>query len=165
MHLLDIAIILLILVGLTVHTYLDNFYDQGRLPYSRSFSVFVNVFALIYFVSFIWMFGVAIGLVIGLLCYFQIIYSAGLWVFLIPYLVRIKHAPEKNNVNLLVYWCHSKLILLLGILTVINFFITPYGSVSMLFNDNYWAPAVVFAAVLIGGNIMRKIIMPIFVKS
>ena len=65
---------------------------------------------------------------------------------------------------MLVYWFHSKIAISVGVLSAVNFFITPYGSVSRLFHGEYLMPALIALSVLVGGNIVRMIIMPIFAK-
>lgn len=95
---MNIAVIILVLIGLVVHRYLSGFWEQGQLPYSMGFLFFANLFALVYLVSFIWMFGIIGGIITTLLCYFQIVYSAGLWVFSIPGLINMHKSLDNFQI-------------------------------------------------------------------
>jgi len=154
MHPLEIIILLLIQIGLIIHYYLDVFFDLKRLPFPSAFSLFVNIFLLVYAVNFIWMFGIWFGLLLTILCYFSIAHSAVLWMFLIPLSLEMKRSPETVKLNPLIHWCHSKVILLAGILGVINIFTSPYASVLKQF-DNYTEPLLALAIFIIAGNILR----------
>jgi hypothetical protein len=156
---LNIAIIILILLGLIVHRYLSTFWEQRQLPYPMGFLFFANSFALIYLVNFIWMFGVIGGIVVALLCFLQILYSAGLWVFLLPGLISMHKSFdnfEVPKVNPLVYG---------GFLTAINFFVSPYKSMWELMGDNVWRPILIFLGILVIGNIARVTVMSKFMKE
>lgn len=67
--------------------------------YSFGFLFFANSFAVTCLASFVWMFGTVAGVVVFLLlCYLQVVYSAGLWVFSLSWLIamhrdRSSHAP------------------------------------------------------------------------
>jgi hypothetical protein len=163
---LNAIIIVLILVGLTTHRYLSTFWEQNKLPYPMGFNIFANLFALIFLVGYIWIFGVVPGIIVSILSYFQIVYSAFLWVFLLPYLI----STMRNNfsdtviafmcppkVNPLIYGGFSILVIILGILVASNFFISGYKSAWNLISDNYWTVALVSLGVLVLGNIVRLI--------
>jgi hypothetical protein len=165
MNTITISIILLVLVGLTIHTYLDSFYHVGRLPYPASFSLFVSLFAVSYAFSFTWAFGVVAGVIISLLCFFQLIHSAVLWLFQVPRLVWLQHAREEPRVSMLVYWFHSPIAVAVGVLAAISCFKVPYGSASKIFHGDYWTPALACLAVLVIGNIVRTIVLRFIVKS
>jgi len=160
---LDIIIIVLILIGLTVHRYLTTFWEQGRLPYSAGFTRFANLFALIYLVSFIWMFGAVAGIIVSILCYFQIVYSAALWLFLLPFLLSM-YGTHRNfttppQVNPFIYGGFSFIVIILGVLTIANFFISEYKSILELSDGNFWTLVLSFLAILIVGNVVRIVIM------
>jgi hypothetical protein len=125
---LNVVIIVFILLGLTIHRYLTAFWEQGLLPYSLGFLVFANFFALTYLVSFVWMFGMVAGVVVFLLCYLQVVYSAGLWVFSLPGLISRYRATTIPRVNRLVYGNFSLIVMIIAALTVMNFFVSPYKS-------------------------------------
>lgn len=165
---LNITIIILILLGLIVHRYLTTFWEQGQLSYSMGFLFFANSFALIYLVSFIWMFGIIGGVIIALLCFLQIIYTAGLWVFSLPGLISM-HKSINNftipKVNSLAYGGFSFLVIIVAILTAINFFVSPYKSMWELMGDNVWTPLVIFIGILVIGNIARVAVMSKFMKK
>jgi hypothetical protein len=165
---LNIAIIILILLGLIVHRYLSTFWEQRQLPYPMGFLFFANSFALIYLVNFIWMFAVIGGIVVALLCFLQILYSAGLWVFLLPGLISMHKSFdnfEVPKVNPLVYGGFSFLVIIVAILTAINFFVSPYKSMWELMGDNVWRPILIFLGILVIGNIARVTVMSKFMKE
>lgn len=165
---LNFAIIILVLVGLIVHRYLSGFWEQGQLPYSFGFLFFANSFAIIYLVSFIWMFGIIGGIIVALLCYFQVVYSAGLWVFSLPGLINMHKSfdnLEIPKVNPLVYGGFSFLVIIVEILTVINFFVSPYKFTWELMGDNLLIPILIFLGILVIGNIGRVAVMSKLMKK
>lgn len=161
---LNVAIILLILVTLTVHRYLSAYWEQGRLPYSLGFLVFVKVFFLLLLVSLVWMLGVVAGVIATALCFLQVVCSAGLWAFLLPSLVRM-HKNPLAGVNLLVYGGFSYLVGLLAVLTVVNFFVSPYKSVWALIRENALTCGLVLGGILIIGNLARVVVLSVAVKD
>jgi len=165
---LNIIIIILILIALTTHRYLTAFWEQRQLPYSAGFMLFANVFALLYLVSFIWMFGAVAGIIISVLCYFQIIYATFLWIILLPWLM-LMHRPNRNfalpEVNPFIYGGFSFLVIILGVITIVNFFISEYKSMLEFFNGSPWILAIVLLAILIIGNVSRIVIMSKLVKG
>jgi len=165
---LNIAIIVFILFGLIVHRYLTTFWEQGQLPYSMGFLFFANSFALTYLVSFIWMFGIIGGIVVALLCFLQVVYSAGLWVFSLPGLISMHKSLDNftiPKVNPLVYGGFSFIVIIVAILTVINFFVSPYKSMWELMGENVWTPILIFLGILVVGNIGRVAVMSKFMKE
>jgi len=181
---LNIGLIALIIFGLTLHRYLSAFYDQGMLPYSNAFLIFANLFALTYVVSFIWMFGAVAGVIVALLCFFQVPYHAVLWIFVIipnflnkqavtnirknPSYNKLKlyalHSPASaryipfalnRRMNLLAYYGFCILPLLVAALTAVNFFVSPYKIMWILIRTNVWTIMFVLAGVLFLGNVAR----------
>jgi len=181
---LSISIIAIILVGLTVHRYLSGFYEQGMLPYPNGFLAFANFFAFAYLVSFIWMFGIVAGIIVALMCFFQVPYHAVLWVFvIIPNLLNKRaarnirknpsynkfkmyalHSPGsaryipfalKRRMNLLVYGGFCILPLIVAVLTAVNFFVSPYKIMWILIRKDFGTIMFVFAGVLFVGNVAR----------
>jgi hypothetical protein len=153
---------------MVIFRYLDGFWEQGRLPYPIAFSLFSNIFALAYFTSFIWMFGVVGGLIISLLCFFQIVHSAFLWIFLLPNLISTFKSLDNRiipKVNALVYGGFSYLVVILMILTGVNVVVSPYKSMWRLIEKNIWIPILIFLCILVVGNIMRVIVMSKFLKN
>ncbi len=165
---LSITIIVFILIGLIVHRHLTAFWEQGMLPYSMGFLLFANSFALIYLVSFIWMFGIIGGIVVALLCYLQVVYCAGLWVFLLPVLISWQKSLDNftiPKVNPLVCGRFSFLVIIVAILTVINFFASPYKSMWELMGENVWTHILIFIGILVIGNVGRVAVLPKFTKK
>jgi len=192
---LSIIIIALILVGLTVHRYLSGFYEQGMLPYSNGFLVFANFFALTYLVSFIWTFGIVAGVIVALLCFFQVTHSAVLWIFLIiPHLLNMQKVsnirknpsfsppvmtegmavtslPKVNlfalnlRMNLLAYEGFCFLILIVTVLTSVNFFVSPYKIMWNLIGKDFWTTLIVFAGVLFLGNVARVVCYKVWLRG
>ncbi len=166
--LISLTIIILILVGLIAHRSLTTFWEQGQLPYSMGFLFFANSFALIYLVSFIWMFGIIGGIVVAFLCYLQVVYSAGLWVFSLPGLINMHKSLDNfeiPKVNPLVYGGFLFLVITIAILTAINFFVSPYKSIWELMGKNGWIPILIFFGILVIGNIARIFAMSKFMKK
>lgn len=165
---LNITIIIFILLGLVVHRYLTTFRQLWHLPYPMGFLFFANAFALIYLVSFIWMFGIIGGIIIALLCFLQIVYSAGLWVFSLPGLISMHKSLDNftiPKVNPLVYGGFSFLVIIVSILSIINFFVSPYKSMWELMGENVWTPILIFIIILVIGNIGRVAVMSKFMKK
>lgn len=163
--LLNISIIVLILIGLIVHRHLTAFWEQDLLPYPFGFLLFANSFAVIYLVSFIWMFGIVGGIIVALLCYLQVVYTAGLWVFLLPGLIRTQKSLANftiPEVKPLVYGGFTFLVIIVAILNVINFYASPYESMRELMGENVFSYAGIFVVILVIGNIARLTVMPIF---
>lgn len=165
---LNITIIIVILLGLIVHRYLTTFWEQRQLPYPMGFLFFANSFALIYLVSFIWMLGIIGGTVVALLCFLQVVYSAGLWVFFLPGLISMHKSLDNftiSKVNPFVYGGFSFLVIIVAILTVINFFVSPYKSMWEFMGENVWPPIIIFLGILVVGNIARVAVMSKFMKE
>jgi len=165
---LNVIIIVSVLIGLIVHRYLSTFWEQGQLPYSMGFLFFANFFALIYLVSFIWMFGIIGGIVVALLCYLQVVYSAGLWVFALPGLISMHKSLDNliiPKVNPLVYGGFSFLVIIVAILTVINFFVSTYKSMWERVGENVWTSILTFIGIIVLGNIARVVVMSKFMKK
>lgn len=157
-----------ILLGLIVHRYLSGFWEQRQLPHSMGFLFFAHFFALTYLVSFVWMFGILGGIVVALLCFLQVVYSAGLWVFSLPGLVSMRKSLDNYTiprVNLMVYGGFSFLVIIVAILTVVNFFISPYKSMWELIGENIWTPILIFLGILVVGNVGRVAVMSKFLKE
>lgn len=162
---LNIIIIALILLGLVVHRYLTVFWEQGMLPYSMGFTLFATAFMAIYSVSLIWMFGIVGGIIVALLCIFQILHVSILWIFSVPGLIQMYNNRNIPRVNPLIYGGFSYLILLIAILTVINFFVSPYKSMMELIEDDIGPVIFVFVGIVAVGNIARIITMSKFLKA
>lgn len=169
---INLVIIILILIGLILHRYLTMFYEQGSLPYSMGFLIYANIFMAIYIAHFIWMFGMLGGIVIALLTIFQVIYSAFLWIFLLPALdsmFKKTFLAELPKVNLAAYGAWAILVVSLGILLIINFFISDYKSAltatRALVGDDYILFWIVLIGSLIAGNFIRAIILSKRLKS
>ena len=192
---LSIIIIALILVGLTVHRYLSGFYEHGMLPYSNGFLVFANFFTLTCLVSFIWTFGIMAGVIVALMCFFQIPYHAVLWIFIIiPNLLNKQAArnirknpsfsppvmtegmavtslPKVNlfplnlRMNLLAYEGFCFLVLIVTVLTAVNFFVSPYKIMWILIRKDVWTIIVVFAGVLFLGNVARVVCYKLWLRG
>lgn len=162
---LNIIIIVLILLGLLVHRYLTTFYEQGRLPYSMGFTMFATVFWIIYSASFIWMFGIVGGIIVTLLCFFQILHVSILWIFSVPGLIQIYKNRDIPRLNPLIYGGFSYLILLIAILTVVNFFVSPYKSMLEIIGDDLWPSILVFIGIVVVGNIARVITLSKFLSA
>ena len=151
-----------------IFRYLDGFWEQGSLPYPIALSFFSNIFVLMYFASFIWMLGIIGGVIISLLCLFQIVHSTFLWCFLLPNLIRTFKCLDSRvipKVNTLVYGGFSYLVIILMILTGVNFFVSPYKSMWRLIEKNIWTPILIFMFILVVGNIVRVIVMSRFLKN
>jgi hypothetical protein len=165
---LNVIIIIFIFLGLILHRYLTTFWEQGTLPYSMGFLVFANSFIVIYLISFIWMFGAIGGIVAALLCFLQIIYTAGLWVFALPGLISM-HKSINNymtpKVNLSAYAGFSFVVMLVAILTAVNFFVSPYKSMWEIVSDDIETSLIIFVGILVIGNITRMLVMSKFMKQ
>jgi len=175
---LNIIILFTILIGLIIHRYLTAFWEQRKLPYPMGFLMFANLFAVLYLINFIWMFGIIIGIIISILTFFQITYSTLLWPFLLPWLVKINKQlsprpitlkqPTIPKANILAYGLWSYIVLGLVILTILNFLISDYMSLSKtiikLFNENYISLAVIITGTVIVSNFVRNYIMRKFIS-
>lgn len=163
-----IVIICLILMGLVLHRYLTNFYEQGTLPYSAGFLFFANAFALIYFVGFVWMFGIIAGTVVALLCFLQIVYSSGLWIFSLPWLISMHKSIdnfEVPTVSPLVYGSFSFLVMFIAVLVGIDIYASSYKSVWELIGNNVWEVIIVLLGIVLIGNLVRMAVMSKFINK
>jgi hypothetical protein len=132
------------------------------------FLLFANSFAITYLVSFIWMFGIIGGIVVALLCFLQVVYSAGLWVFSLPGLISMHKSLDNftiPKVDPLVYGGFPFIVIVVAILTLINFFVSPYKSMWELTGENVWTLILIFFGILVAGNIGRVAVMSKFMKK
>lgn len=162
---LNIAIIIFILIGLIIHRHLTMYWELGSLPYSFGFLMFANIFAFLYLVNFIWMFGLLAGVVIAALTFFQILHSAALWIFLVPSLLMIQRIRTIPSVNQILYGGWSYIVMLLGALTIINFFVSGYKAVWEYLDLNYKATVLIFLIIVVVGNMIRIFVMSKFLKA
>ena len=162
---LNIVIIALIVVGLIIHRYLTSFWEQELLPYSMGFLVYVFLFVVLYLINFIWIFGILTGIILSVLSFLQIIHSSCLWIFLLPSALMMQGNLNIPKVNLIAYSGWSFVVLILGILTIANFFVSPYQSGWEYFDYNYKAVAIITGLTVIIGNIARICVMSKFVKT
>jgi len=157
---LDIIILILILVGLVIHRYLTSFWEQGMLPHAMGFLTFTNIFTALYFVNFVWVFGFVAGIVIFLLTFLQIIYASFLWPFLLPQLLSNHKKPTLPKVNLIAYSSWSYIVIGLGLLTVVNFFVSDYASLTKSivesFGGSYITPTFWIIGITVLSNIVRS---------
>ena len=161
----NFIIIGLILTALTVHRYLTSFWEQGTLPYPFGFIIFVILFMVTCFVNFVWMFGALAGIGVFLLCILQAVYSAGLWIFLLPWLIKMQNDQNIPKVNLSAYASFPFLVVAIAALTILNFFVSSYQSMWHSLGENVWTAILVFLGVLILGNVARVHIMSKIVKE
>lgn len=172
---LSIIIVILIIIGLIVHRYLTNFWEQGMLPYAMGFLMFANIFSIIYLVNFVWMFGFVLGIIIAALTFFQIIFASFLWPFLLPQLISIhKDQPSSKlfskltNVNPFIYGSFSFLVISLGLLTIVNFFVSDYASLTNtiveFFDGNYITPILWVVGIAVVSNIIRSYVLSKFLE-
>lgn len=164
---LSIIILILILVGLVVHRYLTGFWEQDMLPYPMGFLIFANIFSIIYLVNFIWVFGFVLGIIVATLTFFQIVFASFLWPFLLPRLISIhKDQPSSKlfskltSVNPFIYGAFSFLVIGLGLLTIVNFFVTDYATLTKaiygFFGGNIITPILWVVGIAVISNIIRS---------
>jgi len=138
------------------------------LPYPGGFTTFATLFIVLYLINYIWLFGFLVGVVIFILTLFQIIFSSYLWPFLLPSVMNMHKKPSAlllapPKVNLFIYGIWSFIIIALGGLTILNFFISDYGclliKIEELLNYNYRMPVILLAGSMILGNLIRIYVM------
>ncbi|MCG2699785.1 hypothetical protein L6274_01895 [Candidatus Parcubacteria bacterium] len=172
---LELIILILIIIGLIIHRYLTNFWEQGMLPYAMGFLMFVNIFSIIYLINFVWMFGFVLGIIIATLTFFQIVFASFLWPFLLPQLISVhkdqlssKLFSKLTNANPFIYGSFSFLIIGLGLLTIINFFVSDYSSLTKtiveFFDGNYITPILWIVGVAVVSNVIRSYALSKFLK-
>ena len=162
---LNIVIITLIVVGLIIHRYLTPFWEQGLLPYSMGFLFYVFLFVVLYLINFIWIFGILTGIILSVLSFLQVIYSSCLWIFLLPSALMMQGNLNIPKVNSITYIGWSFVVIILVILTIVNFFVSTYQSGWEYFDYNYKAVAIITGLTVIIGNIARICVMSKFVKT
>ena len=166
---INAIILFLILLCLVINRYLNYFWEDGKLPYPRSFTMFATLFAAIYLINYVWLFGFLVGIVVFVLTFFQIIFSSYLWPFLLPIVMNIYKKPSNllllapPEVNPFIYGISSFIIIALGGLTILNFFISDYGclliKIEESLNYNYKTPIILLAGSMILGNLIRIYVM------
>jgi len=142
---INIILLSLILIGLILHFYLSIYLERGTLPYERGFQAMAILFALLYFINFVRMFGFTVGLILGFLCNFQIIFNFFLWFFLwrtILYDAVIKkHIGTPLDIERLpsmtVTATWNLVVLIILVLTIINFFYSDFEQLKPLLNILY----------------------------
>jgi len=166
---LDLIILLLILIGLVIHRYLTNFWEQGMLPYATGFLTFANIFLVIYLINFVWIFGFVVGIIIFFLTSLQIVYASFLWPFLLSQLISVYKKPTIPKVNPLIYGSWSYIVIGLGLLTVINFFVSDYASLTKssieFFGGNYITLIIWIVGIAILLNIIRSYVLSKFLEK
>ena len=165
----SVIILILILLCLVINRYLNYFWEDIKLPYPRSFTIFATLFAAIYLINYVWLFGFLVGIIVFILTFFQIIFSSYLWPFLLPIVRNIYKKPSTllllapPEVNPFIYGISSFIIIALGGLTILNFFISDYGclliKIEELLNNNYKIPVILLAGSMILGNLIRIYVM------
>ena len=166
---INAIILILILLCLVINRYLNYFWEDGRLPYPRNFTIFATFFHAIYLINYVWLFGFLIGIIVFVLTFFQIIFSSYLWPFLLPIVRNIYKKPSTllllapPEVNPFIYGISSLIITALSGLTILNFFISDYGclltKIEELLNNNYKIPLILLAGSMILGNLVRIYVM------
>lgn len=152
-----------------MHRYLTNFWEQGMLPYPIGFLTFANIFTVIQLINFIWIFGFFVGIIVFLLTFFQIIYGSFLWPFLLPQLIVLHKKPIIPKANPFIYGSWSYVVIGLGLLTIMNFFISNYASLTKnitgFFNGSYITPVFWFIGTMIIANLIRIYILSRYLKK
>lgn len=169
---MNTTILIIICIGIIIHRHLSTFWETGKLPYDRGFILFVMIFNILYLLNFIWIFGFIIGLVLALLTFFQITFATLLWPFLVPSLILDKTKSDfeymisKNEPSKIIYGGWSFLILGLLVLTIINFFISDYSSLTVEIiektNGDFQKIIIYALAIIIAGNLLRITFMKLF---
>lgn len=168
---LNLIILLLILVILLVHRYLSSYWEQGTLPYSMGFLLFANFFIFLYLINFIWMFGFLLGIIITILAMSQIIFATLLWPFMIPKLMKLNSSSysEILRVNPSIYSSFPFLIIVLIVLTILNFFLSIYGQLSesifRVFDNNIFALVLSIFIFVLVSNFLRIYVLSKFMGN
>lgn len=166
---LDLIILFLIFIGLVIHRYLTNFWEQGMLPYAMGFLTFANIFLVIYLINFVWIFGLVVGIAIFFLTFLQIVYASFLWPFLLPQLTSVYKKTTIPKVNPLIYGSWSYIVIGLGLLTAVNFFVSDYASLTKniveSFGGNYLTPIIWIVGIAISSNIIRGYVLSKFLEK
>ena len=108
------------------------------------------------------------GVIAALLCFLQIVHSACLWIFSVPGLISMHKSLDDLKIpkaNPLVYGGFSFLVIIVAILTAINFFVSPYKSMWNLIGGNSQGFVLIFLAVLVPSNMARLAVMKQFIKE
>ena len=142
---MNIILLTLIIIGLILHNYLSSFWEKEKLPYNIGFTAMASLFALLYFINFIRMFGVKTGLILGFLCFFQIIFNIFLWFFLyrslkIETLLKIKVYKSligERSLNLIAFGFWGWLVPIILVLTIINFFYSNFEELKPFLTNLY----------------------------
>lgn len=164
---LNTIILLMIFIALILHRHLTAFWEEGRLPYSMGFLLFANILVILYLINFIWMFGIIIGIIISVLTFFQLVYATLLWPFSVPWLIGIYKKNDIPRVNLLIYGTWSFIVLGIGILTVLNFFISDYmllwNNMMTILNESYFSLLIIVIGIVAISNIIRTLVVQRFI--
>lgn len=164
---LNIIIVVLIIITIVVHRHLSDFWEQGLLPYERGFLIFANIFVIIYLLNFIWMFGFLLGIAITILTFFQIIFYCFLWLLVLPKIIKFYRCKtptdemylKTTTVNPFILGAFSFLVIALGLLTIINFFVSDYASLTNtiveFFEGNYIVPILCVIGIAVLSNVIR----------
>jgi hypothetical protein len=123
---MNIIIISLILITMAIHKYLAVIYNSNNLPYPFAFSLYTNLQYLFWSINFIYIFGWVIGIIMTILSIYNVIYMTFLWPSIMPWVLRVQKDVNAFNVKIYYYTSWSFLVILLGILTLINFFVSKF---------------------------------------
>jgi hypothetical protein len=171
---MDILILIIICIGLIIHRHLSTFWESGNLPYARGFILYFKIFSILNFINFIWIFGFVVGPIVAVLAFYQIIFSSFLWPFLVPGLIinnqkeDIAFMQARREPSKLVYGGWTYLIIGLLILTIINFFVGSYSSLTIRileqFRENIKIIGLYVVICVVIGNLLRIITMKLLTR-
>ena len=118
---MSILILMLICMLLVIRQYALPFDQMGQLPYHHAFSLFSIFVMLLGLVNGIYLFGVWPGIAFFCLIFFNILQLCFLWPF-----TFILYAVFHKKVQMSIYALFPVGTWVLFILTIINFFVSPY---------------------------------------
>lgn len=180
---MDIVILIITCACLVIYRNLSLYQEFGTLSHPGSFLFYTLIFNISMASNFVWLFGIYLGIIVFVLTYFQITYSTFLWPFLLPDVIRrnrystdVRNNPlsalffknDETKPNELVNYSWSWLVIILLLLTIINFFIGEYSSVThkILELSNIKTQTILLYAGIgiIVGNLLRYIVMKLLLR-
>lgn len=151
---MTIAIFVVTILCLSVHHYLNYYWVKQALPYSFGFGFFIKIEWLMILMNAIYL----LGWLYGFVTFVVLFFGGGIITFPLVFLwhsltseSEVREAFLGERPNLLLYCGWSILVLALGVLTIINFFVSPYkygvSCVATIFQNTSSSTRIILASI------------------
>lgn len=162
---INFILFIVILVGLLSHRYLSIYYTIGALPYHFGFLLFNLIFHGSLSIALCWSFGLSLGIALAAAALLQIIYGAWLWIFLMPWYLKVWDKATVPPVNQAMYATFGVCTWTTAGLMLANFFTSEYRFILDDSGLSLFQLYIGIAVALGIGHLLRRLIMKDLVKQ